>query len=202
MESSSIDSESLVLLNRWKAGDRQAAEEIFTRYVQRLTALARMRLSERMQRRVDADDVVQSTYRTFFRHARSGRYELKQSGDLWRLLAAITIRKSLGQVEYHQAEKRSIDREVEWPNDDSSLLPPQLIARDPTAEEAVTLTDEVQAFMCTLTPLERKVLELRLQDHSSQSIAEEVEYSPRTVRRTLRRLKSLLVERMQKRYGS
>ena len=90
------DDDSLALLERWKAGDGSAADEIFSRYMQRLAGLARHRLSDKMQRRVDPDDVVPSADRSFFRPAQDDRYELKRSGDLWRLLAAITMNKVLG----------------------------------------------------------------------------------------------------------
>src|SRR5437868_3901539 len=39
---------SLILLERFRAGDDDAATEIFARYFQRLTALARSRLSSRL----------------------------------------------------------------------------------------------------------------------------------------------------------
>ena len=41
---------SLVLLERLRAGDEQAAEAVFSRYFKRLTLLARSRLSSRLAR--------------------------------------------------------------------------------------------------------------------------------------------------------
>lgn len=190
------EDESVVLLQRWKAGDETAAEEIFSRYVSRLAGLARSRLSDKMQRRVDPEDVVQSVYRSFFHHAKNDRYELKRSGDLWRLLAGITINKTMGQVEFHRAAKRSIDGEGDFPADASSaLVSPIAIARDPTVEEAVALTEEIETFMTLLDTVQRKVLELRLQDKSTSEIAEEIECSPRTVRRILERVKAKLADK-------
>jgi RNA polymerase sigma-70 factor, ECF subfamily len=192
------DDQSIQLLARWRAGDEAAADEIFHRYLNRLSGLARTRLSEKMQRRIDPEDVVQSAYRSFFRQAKEDRYELKRSGDLWRLLAAITINKVMGQVEYHQAAKRSIDGEAALPDHSTnSLFSPIAIAHEPTIEEAVALADEIEAFMKTLEPVERQVLELRLQDHDSEAIADEIQRSTRTVRRIIERLKSLLAERFE-----
>jgi RNA polymerase sigma-70 factor (ECF subfamily) len=54
------EQKSAVLLARWQEGDSAAAELIFERYVRRLVGLAKTRLSSKMQRRVDAEDVVQS----------------------------------------------------------------------------------------------------------------------------------------------
>ena len=61
---------SLVLLERFRGGDDLAAAEIFDRYFQRLTALARSRLSPRLAQRTDPEDIVLSVYRSFFVDAR------------------------------------------------------------------------------------------------------------------------------------
>ena len=89
---------SFQLFDRFRQGDEQAAALLFDRYVSRLTALARSRMSAHLERRVAAEDVVQSVYGSFFVRAREGQYALEQSGDLWRLLAAITLNKVYRQV--------------------------------------------------------------------------------------------------------
>ena len=62
------------LVARWRAGDQQAATELFSRYANRLIALARKRLSDKLAGHIDPEDVVQSVYRSFFADAREGRY--------------------------------------------------------------------------------------------------------------------------------
>ena len=47
------------LLKRFEAGQSAAATAIFDRYVERLLALARSKMSPKLTRRIDADDVVQ-----------------------------------------------------------------------------------------------------------------------------------------------
>jgi RNA polymerase sigma-70 factor (ECF subfamily) len=97
------------LVTRWQAGDEGAADELFQRYADRLIGLAQSRLSCKMRRRVDAEDVIQSACRSFFVGVREGRYNLEQGGDLWRLLVAITLNKIQDQVKRHKAGKRSIE---------------------------------------------------------------------------------------------
>ncbi len=58
------DDESIELLSRIRQGDEQAATDLFERYVERLIRLAQSRLSAKLQRRIDAEDVVQSVYRS------------------------------------------------------------------------------------------------------------------------------------------
>ena len=80
-----------------KHADQSAAQQVFDRYTHRLVGLAYKNLSQRMQRRVDAEDIVQSVYRSFFQKAQEGRFTVERTGDLWKLLAAITIAKVKGQ---------------------------------------------------------------------------------------------------------
>ena len=56
------ENESVQLINRWQAGDEQAAEAIFERYVSRLIVLARSRMGPQLQRRIDPEDVLPSAY--------------------------------------------------------------------------------------------------------------------------------------------
>ncbi len=95
----------LDLLARWREGDEQAAAQLVDRFTERLLALARCHLSQKLARRVDAEDVVQSAYRSFFTGARTNRYQLQRSGDLWQLLAAITLHKLQHQLARHTADK-------------------------------------------------------------------------------------------------
>src|SRR4051794_29396276 len=105
------DLPSAELLARYRNGDGTAAEELFARYAERLTRLARSRLSRRLAARVDAEDVLQSAYRSFFRLATAGEVVSHQSGDLWRLLVRITLRKVCRTARRHGAVCRSVDRE-------------------------------------------------------------------------------------------
>ncbi len=165
----------------------------------RLAGLARKRLSGKMRRRVDPEDVVQSAFRTFFRHASEDRFELKRSGDLWRLLAAITIHKTMGQVEYHQAAKRSVAGEETWGTaGNSSLNLPTAITPEPSAAEAVAFADEIESYMDTLDPLRREVFALRLQDVETIEIAKAVQRSARTVRRILEEIRANLTDRLNR----
>ena len=75
---------SLTLLEKVREGDGAASEALFARYVERLTSLARSRLSSRLKRRTDPEDIVQSVYRSFFSAVRAGRFTLSRGGDLWR----------------------------------------------------------------------------------------------------------------------
>jgi RNA polymerase sigma factor (sigma-70 family) len=184
---------SLVLLERFREGDESAAEALFARYFHRLTLLARSRLSARLARRTDPEDIVQSVYRSFFVGVREGRYTLGRGGDLWRLLAAITRHKLLRQVRHQSADRRSIDVECSLDQvGDGALVDRE---RDPTPEEAVALADELERVFAELDPFGRRVLELRLQGLPLATIAEETGRAERSVRRALARIREILAGR-------
>jgi RNA polymerase sigma-70 factor (ECF subfamily) len=158
------DETSVDLLRKWKAGDESAAARLFERYVNRLVRLARSRLSGKMKRRVEAEDIVQSAYRSFFRKAGDDRYTLEKSGDLWKLLAAITVSKVRGQVEFHTAQKRRIySEESQAENESGYRVQPTAVAEDPTPADAAVVVEELQEVMQGLEPIQRKILELALQ---------------------------------------
>jgi RNA polymerase sigma-70 factor (ECF subfamily) len=184
------------LLARWRAGDQHAAAELVGQYTTRLVALARSRLPTKFGHRVDAEDVVQSAYRSFFAAARDGRYDRPQGGDLWQLLVTITLRKVYRQMEQLGTCKRAVDRELHFGSEDSLWgIQGPVSAGEPSPVEALALVDEVQDIMRGLDAAQRRVLELRLQGHNLDEIATATRCSERTVRRLLEKLKLQLEHR-------
>jgi RNA polymerase sigma factor (sigma-70 family) len=185
---------SLVLLERFRGGDDRAAEALFARYFERLTALARSRLSARLARRVDPEDIALSVYRSFFVEAREGRFVLGRGGDLWRLLSSIAGHKLLKRVRHEGAARRSFAAEV--PLDPAAEE--RICGRpsDPTPEDAAALADELERAFSLLDPFGRRVLELRLQGLRISEIAEDAGRSERSVRRALVQIRGLLADRL------
>ena len=174
------------LVARWRGGDQQAATELFRRYAGRLIGLARSRLSAKVSLHVDPEDVVQSAYRSFFADTRDGRYEFQADDHLWQLLVTITLHKLQHQVERLTAQKRHLDRERHFGSEESLHgIQAGVLADDPMPVAAVALTDEVQRLMSRLEPLQRRMVEMRLQGFTLDEIAAETRLCQRTVRRVL-----------------
>ena len=188
-----MDEPSVELLASYRQGDEQAANELFRRYVGRLTVLARARMAPRIARRFDPEDVVLSAYRTFFVRARNGQFTLSRSGDLWRLLVGIVLKKLSHQTARHTAEKRSVAREVPLPDGGDSIWQISMQdLRSPTAEQAVAMAELVESLMTETEPLVRQVLKMRLSDYRISEIAVATQRSERTIRRVLDDLKTRL----------
>jgi RNA polymerase sigma factor (sigma-70 family) len=149
-----------------------------------------------MAARFDADDVVQSAFRSFFTGARDGRYFLQQAGDLWRLLAAIAINKMRHAQRRHSAGKRSLDlEELPLPLREGIDEETIWLAHEPTPEEAAIFADEVESLLRPLDAEHRRIVELRLQGFKLDEIAQEVRRSQRTVRRIMDLVKQRLERR-------
>ncbi len=192
------EEDSKELLERYQSGDEKAAEQLFSRYMRRLMAFANSRLSAKMARRIDPEDVVQSAYRSFFKHAKDGRYVIENSGDLWRLLVVITLNKVRQKVEFHSAGKRGINLEQSIKRDGSlAHLAPQALHREPTPQEELGLMEEIDLLTEGMDDLQRQIVQLRLQGYRIEEIADEVSRSERTVRRVMDKVKARLQQRME-----
>ena len=174
------------LLERFRQGDTQAADVLFARYVERLVEMVRWQISPSLQKRLDPEDAVHSAYRSFFVRARQGQFVLTRSGELWKLLVTITLNKLRRQIAHHRAKKRAVARDRPFA---VASLGTVDVASGPTPLEAIAAVDELESFMATLSPLQRHVLELRLQENHWDEIASATGRSERTVRRALEKIR-------------
>jgi RNA polymerase sigma-70 factor (ECF subfamily) len=177
-------------VERWRAGDEQAAAELYNRYVQRLVAVAQRRLSAKLAARLDPEDIVQSVFRSFFGRAQEGKFTFKEADDVWKLLVQITIHKTLKQVDYHRRGKRNAAAEVSPSERHQDLLIAHL-AKEPTPEEATAFLDELEHFLQQMRPEDRKVIEMRLEGYDNIEIAAKLGISDRKIRRLMERMRGL-----------
>jgi len=188
MQPPASDDESL--MNRVRAGDQDAARLLYERYGEQLMALARRRISQRYCRRVDPEDIVQSVFRTFFGRAKAGQFHLEGPDDLCRLLARITVHKTLRQIAYHHMGKRDVKKEA-TDGDGSQDRLQELLGNDPTPLANTLFMDQLQHFLLHLRPQEREIVDLRLQGHTATEIAEKLNVSERTIRRLMERIRAI-----------
>jgi RNA polymerase sigma factor (sigma-70 family) len=180
------------LINGLREGDPQVVREFCEQYGASLHEVAEKYVVGALRRRLGPEDVVQSACRTFLRRARDGQFQLADSENLWRLLCAITLAKFREQSRYHLRQKRGLDREVQparTPGEESTgrfdPADPQ-----PTPAEAVEFADQLRQLLASFDDEEQRVVELKLQEYTNEEIAERLQCSERTVRRTLKRVQA------------
>lgn len=177
------------LVQRYRQGDPQAADELFAYYAQRLSRLAEQFIARRLGGRIEGDDVVQSVFRTFFRRCAAGEFRIDSSAQLWQLLVKITMLKARAQGRRHTAGKRDV--RLEQAGGDGDWLA-AVADREPGPEEAVILMDQVEALLQGLPELHCRVLELRLGGHSVADIATQLHVARQTVYRAMKLLQERL----------
>src|SRR5262245_1828651 len=168
-------------------GAGEADRAAFERFTRRLVGLARTQLDDRLQHKLDPEDVVQSAYKSFFLRYGQGALAAEGWDGLWGLLTVITLRKCADRVRYHRAERRDLSREAggDEPWRDAA-------GREPTPEEAVALAETVEGLLRELDGDERPIVEMSLQGYSTQEISERLGRAERSVRRLRERVRKQL----------
>src|SRR5262249_52483816 len=136
--------------------------------------------------KIDAEDVVQSVFRSYFQRQQEGSVTVKDWDHLWSLLAMITVRKCTNARVHFTRKKRSANLEVTVEGGgDEALSSWQALAREPTPEEAAMLADLIQRLVGSLPERDRRIVQLSLEGQTARAIADTIDRAERTVRRTL-----------------
>jgi len=174
------------LLRRYRSGEQEAATRIYLRYAQRLYGLATAKTNPDLQPRFDPEDIVQSVFRTFFRRAKDGHYQVPDGDELWKLFLVIGLNKIRDVASFHRAEKRSVEKTTELTGDAK-----QIASSGETVAET-TLRLVVDDLLERLPDNQREIIRLRLDGSQVTEIAERTQRSLRTVERTLQKFRELL----------
>lgn len=171
------------MLERCRAGQRDAQRELYARTVDRIHRL----LLKMTNREEDAFDLAQETYVRAFAHV--GRFDGRSSVQTW--LYRIAINEALAFLRRAKAQRKTL----------SSL------SADPTRREAATdETDarmDVGAALAALSPADRLLLLLRYeQGLDYRTMAEVVDCAEGTVASRLNRARQRLRELLEPSYGT
>jgi RNA polymerase sigma-70 factor, ECF subfamily len=192
------------LLERARAGDKQALNELIGRHRARLRRMVELRLDRRLQSRIDASDVIQEAYVEVVR--RLGEYLSEPSYPLFLWLRLIVGERLLKLHRHHLGTKmRDAQLEVSiyrgaLPAASSAALAAQLLGKHTSPTQAAMRAERMmrlQEALNTLDPMDREVLSLR--HFEEMSLAETalslgIEQSAAAKRyiRALKRLKAVL----------
>ena len=174
------------LLRRFRQGNADAPSEIYLRYASRLLALAEKQTGSELARRVDPEDIVQSVFRTFFRRAAQGHYDVPLGEELWKLLLVIALNKVRAAGAFHRAARR----DVRATRGGEALGEAAERGRD---EQALTILKMVvDDLMAELPDSHRKIIEMRIEGHEVAEITDSVGRSKRSVERVLQQFRARL----------
>jgi RNA polymerase sigma-70 factor (ECF subfamily) len=166
------------LIRRYRGGEDAAATSIYLKYARRLRALAEQHCRGELAGRFDADDVVQSVFRTFFEGVRKQAYDVPEGGEIWGLLMVLALNKVRNLADYHKARKRDVRQTTPLPKD-----PRHLLAKD--GDAAVFLKMVLDEQMAGLPESNRRIIRMRIEGYEISEIASGTGRSRRTVERVL-----------------
>jgi RNA polymerase sigma-70 factor (ECF subfamily) len=177
------------LLHRVRQGSQDAATQIYLRYVQRLHALTQAQCSAELARQVDAEDIVQSIFGSFFRGASQGYYEVPAGEELWKLFLVIALNKIRAKGNYFRAAKRDVRLTVRC-----ERIEDRGTAGGNSEEDLAFLELAVAEALDRLPPHYKQMITLRIEGYEVAQIAEQTGRSHRTVERILQQARQRLTE--------
>jgi RNA polymerase sigma-70 factor, ECF subfamily len=196
--------DTAALIERARAGDPAALNEIFTRHRDRLRRMVDVRLDRRLQGRVDASDVIQEAYLDAARRLDDYLSDARLPVFLWlRLVVGERLlklhRQHLGTQMRDAGREIALYREA-LPTASSAALAAQLLGRHTSPTEAAVRAERMlrlQEALNTLDPIDREVLSLRhfeelTRAEAAQALGIEEAAAAKRYVRAVKRLKEAL----------
>jgi RNA polymerase sigma factor (sigma-70 family) len=183
-----------------RAGNNEATQKIWERFIQRLVQLANRKLSSTPRSSADGEDVVQQAFSEFFMQVQEGRFpKLHDRDDLWQILAMLVDRRAKDQIRRQTTQRAGGGKVINVTGAQNDKAAPDPIlsmpSRSPNVHEAMEFVDTLREHLTLLTEEQQEVALLKLQGYSNKEIAVEItsnerSISLRTVERTLGRIRS------------
>jgi len=178
------------LLDEVRAGDDAALSRLLQQYEPRLRTAARVLLGPFLRPHLDSIDLVQSVHRELLPGLREGKYDLSSSQQLLGLALTVIRRKVARNWRRLQREQKlgGLPENPDAPPE--TALASRHADDDPLANALVN--DAIQTMLRRLGDDDRRLVERRLQGHSTIDIAQELNCDPHILRARLSRLRQKL----------
>ena len=160
----------------------EAARVIWDRFAARLQALARRHLDNRIRRREDEHDILQSMYASFCVGQREGNASPASREELWRLLVRITLCKVVNTANRNFAVRRDVRRE-QSPN--PALFPLWMLDHVDRAQvdpdERLIVLEELDRLLQGLPANLRQIVVWKVEGFTNKEIARQLDCTVRAV---------------------
>jgi RNA polymerase sigma-70 factor (ECF subfamily) len=155
-----VNDEIRTLVERAKAGDTGALNDLFARYHQTMVEVARRKIGPKLRLKEDPDDLAQTTFREATRDF--ARYEYQGQGSLLRWLVQILQNKIRDKAEFYAAGKRDLTREHSS-DDEAGASAFDLTSRDLSVTQVVQRGEDYELLreaLEDLSPEHRRAITL------------------------------------------
>jgi RNA polymerase sigma-70 factor (ECF subfamily) len=180
------------LLARARDGDPEALAELVRQYEPEVRIVARVLLGPALRPYLDSLDLVQSVHRSLLLGLRHGKVDVSSPERLVALATTMVRRKIARQWRRLQRQKR-VDVEGDAGSLACKLAELSRSTEDPAG--AAQLHDSLRHLCEHLDGAERRMLELRLEGHSTAEVARQLGLDADVLRVRLSRLRQRLRDR-------
>jgi DNA-directed RNA polymerase specialized sigma24 family protein len=182
-------------LERFKSGEKDAAQQLWEGYFRRMVGLARQRLRATPRCAADAEDVALSAFNSFCCGVENGRFpRLSDRQDLWQVLMLITFRKAADLVKRVHTQKRGQGRvrnATALAADEADAFA-GLLSREPDPQFVALLTEEYERRLQLLQDETlRTIATWKMEGWTNGEIAAKLGRSVSTVELKLRLIRKL-----------
>ena len=183
------------LLDAARSGDQDALQRIAAQYEAKLRIVARVQLGPALRPYLDSQDLVQSVHRSLMVGLRDARFDISSPDKLLALTLTMLRRKIARHWRRNRRQQR-LQTPSESGGDETldiadlltSISTPQL---EPAA--AAQFRDSVVQLCRSLDPLERQIVDLRLEGFAAPEIATRAGLTSVNVRVRMTRLRQRLI---------
>lgn len=169
-------------IDLFRAGDEDAATQLWSRYFSRLVGVARSKLGQMPGGVQDAEDVALSAFHALYRAASNQRLpEMTDRDGLWQSLLVITTGKVI------DAKRRELSQKRGGGQVRSELQLADFIQGDePDPKLAATLAEEFEGLLSLLQDRElQEIAILKMEGYTNDEISARLNCGERTIKRRL-----------------
>jgi RNA polymerase sigma factor (sigma-70 family) len=182
-----------LLLAAARSGDETAMQRLVSQYEPELRIVARHRLGPALRPHLDTIDLVQSVHRSLLIGLRANRFDISSPEKLIGLAVTIVRRKAAKHWRHLKRQQRLSTQDEAGDDFVDTMLSLQTPQTDVPADVA---TQEVLAqWLAGLDNIEKQLITMRLEGHSTAEVAKALELDPDVLRVKLSRLRKRLRER-------
>ena len=180
-------SDFAALLDRARGGDQDSLSELARKYEPEVPIVARVLLGPGLRPYLDSLDLVQSVHKSLLLGLRQAKYQI-DSPERLVALAVTMLRRKVARMWRQNRRQLRLNR----PDDSGENFTDVLVGlagAEPDPARHAQMTDAVQRLWNHLSALDRRVIELRLEGHSTADAARLLNEDPDRLRVRLNRLR-------------
>lgn len=182
-----------LLLEAARSGDETAMQRLIQQYEPELRIVARNRLGPALRPHLDTIDLVQSVHRSLMIGLRGARFDISSPEKLIALAVTIVQRKAAKHWRHLKRQQRLSGGDETHDDLVDTMLSLRNEREDPTDD--IATRELISQWLAKVDPIERKLIELRIEGYSTVEIAQTLDLDPDVLRVKLSRLRKRMRER-------